>query len=188
MAENTASRALPTRPAFAAKDWLGLDVQSVHPQTLILAVLREAGGSLPADQINEQLQQLRPGTSIKRIIDIARRGRNLVERTPTGLNLVSPEDAPRICGQFLWGPSSAFTLMEVASHRRNAIVLILQGVPKGLTKAEMASQLSACRWIDAAISGEALREDFAFLVNAGKVRQESQRWRATANVGLGFSR
>jgi hypothetical protein len=49
-----------------------------------------------------------------------------------GWILLEPEIAPLLAAGYLWGHSSVFQKQEVAAHRREAIILILEAYPSGL--------------------------------------------------------
>src|SRR5271165_5490350 len=130
------------RPDGADMDWVWVRIQDCTPTTLICAALRAAGGSLQSREAIEAVQKLKdlPGGSIYNSATRLQR-EQVLDRADGWWHLTKPDTAPIIDGDVVWGAPATFDKIELATHRRLAILHILSFYEAGLQIVQLVEQL-----------------------------------------------
>jgi len=170
----------PPIPPDAEGDWIWIDAKAATPTTLALAILREAKVPVRAKDIVERVTDILPEASRGGIANLGNRldEAGTIRRTDEGWLLLKPEAAGLLYKGNLWGPQTAFGKMELATHRRDAILHILQSSPSGLQIVQLVGELQRCPWVHAPVNKDLLKEDMEILQSKKKVRRRghSKKW------------
>lgn len=159
--------------------WIWIDVASATPTSLVLALLREANKPLRAPDVAERVNALIPSIPAGTVFNLGKRlADSLIRRTVDGWELVALEKAPLLFDGLLWGPAKVFVKSELAAHRREALMHILNTAPGGLQAAQLTEYAKSCQWIYAPVAKELIQDDLELLFKQGKVRRRgnSRKW------------
>jgi hypothetical protein len=69
-------------------------------------------------------------------------------------------------------------MYELAAHRRDAILHILQHFEMGLEVVQLVEQLTNCSWVIAPVNKDLLKADVQVLESEGKIRRRgnTRKW------------
>lgn len=169
----------PTAPREAESDWVSIDVQSAFPNSIVLAILRNAGGPLTVRQVVAAVESIRPDTSAGTIANIGTKlDGDVITRSKDGWELIYPDAAPILHAGLIWGPPDTFNKYELAAHRRDAILHILSTVRGGLMTSQLIEFLQNSPWVHAPVNKELVQDDVELLSKDGKIRRRgaSKKW------------
>ena len=169
----------PPMPPEAEADWIYISQGDATPTSVVLAVLRAAGAPLRAKTVAELVMEILPAVPYGTIANVGSRlnGKE-IERSEDGWRLLHPENAGVIYKGYFWAPPSLFDKFEVAAHRRDAIMHILESSPMGLQTLQILGELQKCSWVHAPINKDLVKEDMEFLQRKDKVKRRgnSKKW------------
>lgn len=167
------------RPEGTSGEWVWVRIQDCTPTTLISAVLRAAGGVLSSRAAIEAVQRLKSELPSGSIYNSATRLQKsgVIDRT-SGWRLTKPDSAPIIDGDVLWGTTSMFDKMELAAHRREAILHVLKHFEMGLQIVQLVEQLKNAYWVKAPVNKDLLKADVKILEHDRKIRRRgnTNKW------------
>lgn len=170
------------RPKEADVDWVSIRVEEASPQSVVLAVLREAAGPMRAKEVVEKVQEVQPEVPSGSVANIGTRlsEGNTILRTQRGWELMSHEDAPVLFDGYLWAPASAFGAQEMAAFRREAILHLLGLTRVGLHATQLEEQLRHTDWLHAPVSKDLVKMDLKALAAEKKIRRRgnTRKWEA----------
>jgi len=170
----------PSRPPEADSDWICIHVKDATPTSIALAILRTAKEPVRAKDIVSAVQEMLPDVRSGSIANIGSRLHGtLIRRTDDGWTLEKAESAGVIVDGFLWGPPGIFGKQEMAAHRRDAILHILQFFPTGLQTSQIIEELKkSSSWVRAPINKELVQDDMEILDEEKQVRRRgnSKKW------------
>lgn len=133
----------PPRPEIAKSDWIWVPLESLRPQTLALAIMREHNAPVRPKDLHEMVCKRR-GDDISAgvIYNIGPRLEgSIIERDERGWTLIDSTKVPLLYRGAAWGPSDAFEKQEAAAYRRWHIVSLLEEWTNGLLVSQIVSQL-----------------------------------------------
>lgn len=166
-------------PTVADKDWISIPVKECTATTVTLAVLENAGTAMKSRDVKDAVCGLLPTATDAVIANIGTRLRDsLLCINDEGWSLVEMDSAPVLDGEFLWGPPSIFQKQEIAAHRREAIILVLERYPSGLQVVQIVDELRRLGWVKAPINKDLVKDDVQKLADTGKIRRRgnSGKW------------
>jgi hypothetical protein len=166
-------------PLEAEGDWISIRQDEATPTCLVLAVLRDANGPLPAKDAIARVTEILPFILPRTIKNIVTRLNGKSIRTSkSGWELLKPESAGVLYKGFLWAPAAIFSNRELANHRREAILQLLSRCKTGLQSFQISAELARCPWVRAPVNWDAVKVDTRTLEKEGKIRREgsSKRW------------
>jgi hypothetical protein len=166
-------------PGEWAPGWIWIDIAGATPTSLVLALLREADKPVRAPEVAEHVTTLMPSVPAGTVFNLGKRlAGSVIRRTRDGWELTAPEQAPLLFDGLLWGPAKVFVKSELASHRREALMHILNTAPGGLQASQLTEYAKSCQWIYAPVSKELIQDDLELLFNQSKVRRRgnSRKW------------
>jgi hypothetical protein len=167
------------RPPEAEDDWAGVDVRDCSPTALIPAILRE--GPMSSRDAIHRAQELNPSTAKGSLYNAGTKllKQEILDRTDDGLwHLRKPEAAGFIFEKRFWGNKTTMPMYELAAHRRDAILHILQHFEMGLEVVQLVEQLTNCSWVIAPVNKDLLKADVQVLESEGKIRRRgnTRKW------------
>ncbi|MGC2530548.1 MAG: hypothetical protein WA639_22595 [Candidatus Acidiferrum sp.] len=168
-----------SRPEHIEEGWISVEIGDVTATSLVLAVLRQAKGPVPAKDVIEQVTRINPHIPRGSINNIGTRlDRSLLHRTDEGWQLLNPGKAGIVCDGYLWGPQDIFDKTEIAAHRREAILQILKAFPSGLQTVQIVDQLRGTNWVHAPANKDLVKADMDLLEAHDRVRRisNSRKW------------
>jgi hypothetical protein len=166
-------------PGVAEKDWISIPVKECTATSITLAVLRNAVVPMRSRDVKDAVCSLLSSASDGVVANIATRLKgSLIRIDQEGWSLASLECAPVLDGEFLWGPAGIFQKQEVAAHRREAIVLVLERYKTGLQIVQIVDELRRLGWVKAPINKDLVKDDVQNLAADGKIRRRgnSGKW------------
>lgn len=171
-----------SRPPEALDNWLSISVKEAMPTSIVKAALRAANEPIPARKMVDIVTSILPvpaGT----VYNVGPRleASKLILRSKQGWLLISKEQGGVLHDGFLWGPEGIFEKTEIAAHRREAILHLLQCNRSGLQVAQLVEHLQSCKWVHAPVNKDLLKGDIEELRKDGKVRRvgNSKKWEAS---------
>jgi hypothetical protein len=168
------------RPAEAQPDWICIRLEDATPTSIALAHLRAAKGPVRAKDIVAAVQSVLSNVPSGSIANIGSRlDGKLIKRNDNGWTLNKPENAGVISDGLLWGRVEIFGKHEMAAHRRDAILHVLQFFPSGLQTSQIIEELKKCSsWVRATVNKELVQDDMEILSADGKVKRRgaSKKW------------
>lgn len=180
VASHIAPPTMPPMPTEAETDWIWIRAGDATPTSVVLGILRTNKTPLRARDVNTRVNQILPLVSSGTLSNIGTRLKNkLIRFTDGGWELIDSEKAPVMHREFLWGAPSMFGKMDLAAHRRAAILHILGASPSGLQVMQLVGELHKCSsWVHAPVSKDLVKEDIATLFKRGKVRRRgnTKKW------------
>ena len=118
------------------------------------------------------VQALRPDISTGTIYNLGKRLDGIsLKRSSEGWELISPETAPILQGDLVWGAAETFTTHELAAQRRDAILHILSIYRTGQQTSQLIEMLQSCAWLKAPINKELVQDDVEILNKDGKIKR-----------------
>jgi hypothetical protein len=165
-------------PPEAARDWISIEAGEASVSSVALAILRRSGIMRPRD-LNESVLNILPNATAGSVANMGTRLQGTaIDRTGEGWKLLDKGVAGVITDDRLWGPVSAFSIQDLAAHRRESILHILKGYPTGLQTVQIVEQLKKCSWVQAPVNKDLLKADMEVLQEKGKVRHRgnSKKW------------
>jgi len=178
--------AIPERPAEATGDWVWIPLRDMLPTGLVLGLLRSDPAGLTQKDILARLAQM-PGVNVNpgSIANIGTRLANegVITRERGVWEIVDPDRAPIILGENAWAPKDLFEQQELAGHRRNCIIHVLQAQPDGLQIMQIVKLLEGRDWQRAPLSKDLVKTDLRQLDKEGRAKRvgNSGKWRSTQN-------
>lgn len=170
----------PPMPTEAKSDWIHVQEKDATPTSIALAILRGSKEPIRAKEIVARVTAILPNVVRGSINNIGSRleESRLIDRTEEGWTLAKIESAGVIHEGNLWGPREIFQKSELAAHRRDAILHILNNFESGLQSRQILEQLNRCSWVHAPINKDLLKADLEVLFSEGKVRRRgnSKKW------------
>src|SRR2546426_522059 len=165
-----------SRPSIAGADWLSVDIAQVTPTTVVPAVLRQQKGHSRLKDLQGLVLKILPNVSGGSVTNTLSRLRaaGIINRSDDGWFLVKPEAAAVLYDGRLWGPQGVFQKTEIASHRRDVILHVLERFPSGLQVLQVVEQLRACDWLHAPLNKDLVKDDMEALLKARKVRRRGR--------------
>lgn len=166
-------------PGVAERDWVSIPIKECTATSVTLAVLRNAVVPMRSRDVKNAVCGLLSSASDGVVSNIATRLRDsLIRVDDQGWSLVALECAPVLDGEFLWGPPGIFQKQEIAAHRREAIILILERYQSGLQIVQIVDELRRLGWVKAPINKDLVKEDVQRLSEIGKIRRRgnSGKW------------
>ena len=159
-------------PLDAGSDWISISANDGSPTSVTLAVLKGANGPMRAKDVADRVTGMISDVTYGSIANIATRlAGEKIQRTDEGWALVSGSATPVLLDGFLWGPPSVFSKQDLAAHRREAIVRVLEHFPSGLQIVQLVEELKKLGWVRAPINKDLLKEDVAVLRQLGKIKR-----------------
>jgi hypothetical protein len=156
--------------------WISIPPSRAVPQTVVPAVLDEAGRSMPLQQIVDRLRQLGVPFREGSLSNVGTRlkAAGVIAFTDAGWTLADDAVAILRDGR-LWGPPSLFQPQELAAHRREAIAVALRTYGR-LGRAEIIDVLKRSTWVKAPMNVHLVKADLDAMESAGIARQNPQDW------------
>jgi hypothetical protein len=167
------------RPDEAKPDWIRIELKHCTPTPVALAILRASKVPVRHRDLANRVNEILPHVPSGSISNIGTRlGGKLIEKTSTGWKLIDPQKAAVIKDGFLWGPPSIFGKYELAAHRREAIIYLLEQHETGLETVQIVEELRKCPWVHAPINKDLVKEDVQILDREGtlKRRGNTKKW------------
>lgn len=169
----------PTRPREAQDNWISIEAKYATPTAISLAVLRSSREPMRSRDVVAAVTKIIPHVPGGSIANIGSRLQGkLINRTDAGWTLIDLARAGILHNGMLWGPPEIFGKVELAAHRREAILHILNCYPVGLQIIQIVEQLRGCPWVQAPNNKDLVKADMTFLDGEGKVRRQgnSKKW------------
>jgi hypothetical protein len=166
-------------PTRAGKEWISIPVRECTATTVTLAVLEKAGIPMRSRDVKDGVIGLLPSATDAVVANIGTRLRDSTIRIDDeGWSLSDLNNAAILDGDYLWGPPSVFQKQEIAAHRREAIILVLERYPSGLQIVQIVDELRRLGWVKAPINKDLVKDDVQKLAEAGKIRRRgnSGKW------------
>jgi hypothetical protein len=167
-----------SRPTDIPPDWVWVPIENCIPVTLIQAVIRLSGKTMPGRDVIEQIVKLRPNIPSGSIYNAATRleKNEILHRESGQWTLV--KDGPLIEGGMVWGEPSMFAKEELAAVRRQAILHVLKYFSGGLEIMQLIEQLRNCGWVKAPVNKDLLKADVKVLESDKKIRRRgnTRKW------------
>jgi len=171
-------------PKESEADWISISITDASPNCVTLAVLREAGAPVHHGDLTSRVSKLLPKVPSGSITNVGTRLQGkLIDRTKAGWVLLKPELAGILKGERVWGPPDIFGKMEIAAHRREAILHILRNHNTGLQIVQLLEQLLRCPWVHAPINKDLLKADMESLKDKVRRRGNSKKWEIIESGG-----
>lgn len=167
------------RPGEAKPDWIRVDVKHCTPTPIALAILRSSKGPMRHRDLSNRVNEILPNVPSGSVSNIGTRlGGKLIDKTPAGWKLIDPQEAGVIKDGFLWGPPSVFGKYELAGHRRESIIYLLEQHETGLELVQIVEELRKCPWVHAPINKDLVKEDIHILDKDGTLRRRgnTRKW------------
>jgi hypothetical protein len=168
-----------SRPPGVEDNWLSVQIGEASSTGLVQAVLRSLESPMKAKDVIEKVIKINPKIPRGSVHNIGTRlDGTIIRRSDEGWSLIHPETAAIIHEGFLWGPKSVFDKTEIAAHRREAILHILNCFAGGLQNQQIVEQLKGCDWVHAPSSKDLVKADMELLEAHNKVRRisNSRKW------------
>lgn len=172
----------PPTPQIAKSDWIWIKREDATPTTVALAVLRGAKSPMRARDVVGQVTEILPNVPRGSVNNIGTRlSGTQIERTDEGWRLTNQDSGAVIFEGHLWGPPAIFHKVELAVHRRCAILHLLSFFPGGLQPRQILEQLRRCTWVHAPVNKDLLKADLEILEKEKKIRKvgNSGKWELT---------
>jgi hypothetical protein len=169
----------PPAPAEAKSDWICIDAKDAYPTNLALAVLRRNDKPTKAKEVVAGVTSIRPDVRRGSVNNLGTRlDKKAISRTKAGWTLINPETAPILENGLIWGPPAIFNKQELAAHRREAVLHLIQTFRTGLLTSQIIEQLENCPWVHAPLSKELVQDDVEFWFEAGRIKRSgnSKKW------------
>jgi len=178
----------PSMPPDATSDWIWIRAKEATPNTLVLALLRAAGGVLRSKDVTTKMQAILPDVSRGTISNVGTRLKGTaIELTDDGWRLIDMTKAGILHKGYLWGHPDSFGKTELAAQRRDAILHVLGMFDSGLQIVQIVENLRRCAWVVAPINKDLLKDDIAILLAQGKIRRRgnTKKWELAPPVEEG---
>lgn len=176
--------AVNDRPDDWTPEWLWIDASQGSLNTLVLAILREAGKSLLPRQLIQKIATIQPETVAGSIYNVGPRldRAGKIQRDNHGWQLDDSSDVaiPILQNGRLWGPKEAFEKYDIAAYRRQMIIDTLASEPDGLMTVQLTRKLAAADRCDTPINKDLVKVDLQVLYGKGLVRRgggHAKKWR-----------
>ena len=170
----------PVQAVGAQEEWLSIPAVEGTATSLVLAALRDKTTPVPVRRVGELVAEINPRIPLGTIHNIGTRlsASGLIARTDDGWSLLQNEMAPLLDHGYLWGPRTVFDKQDLAAHRREAILHVLECFSSGLQVVQIVEQLKATTWVQAPVSKDLLKADMEILENDRRVRRvgNSKKW------------
>lgn len=170
----------PIQAVEAQEEWLSIPAVEGTATSLVLAALRDKSTPVPVRRVGELVAEVNPRIALGSIHNIGTRlsAQGVIRRTEDGWALLRNEASPLLDHGYLWGPRNVFDKPDLAAHRREAILHILECFPGGLQIVQIVEQLKSTSWVLAPVSKDLLKADMEILENDRKVRRvgNSKKW------------
>lgn len=168
----------PRQPQEARPDWISINAKSASPQSVVMAILREASSPMRPRQLVDKVQEILPDVPSGSVANIGTKFHGTgIQRSQEGWTLRSPDQAGILFDGRLWGPPSIFGVQELAAHRREGILHLLSLAHVGLQTAQIEEQLRRCSWLKAPVNKDLLKADINYLARERKVRRRGRgKW------------
>ena len=99
----------------------------------------------------------------------------VIHRTEAGWVLADVAKAPALFQGRLWGLPEIFGKYELAAHRREAIMHLLETYRSGLQTSQLIEHLRSNPWVHAPINKEVVQADLEMLDKEKQIRRGSSR-------------
>lgn len=162
----------PHAPNGVAPDAVSIPLTSATPQTLVLGLLREAGGGPMAPrEMTAKVRARGVHVSAGVLTNMGTRleAAGAIRRGRDGWTLVNLESAPVLNGKRAWGAPSSFSRVELAYARRDEILEFLAGRTSGESDSAILAHLEQRGRPDLPLNLEMVRMDLMKLESAQKV-------------------
>lgn len=168
----------PPMPPEAEQHWISIRDKEAMPTSVVLAILRKAKAPMRPRDLNERVMEVLPNILRGSISNIGTRLKDkAIRMTGQGWELIAPENAGVLYKGHFWGPPAIFAKQELASHRRDAILHILEHFSGGLQIVQIVDELGKCDWVRAPKNKDLVKDDMGILAELGKVRRgSSKKW------------
>lgn len=167
------------RPPEARADWIWIHQSAATPNVLVPAILR-GESPIRAREVIERVQAILPSANRGTINNVGTRldSENVIGRSDEGWWLADPDKGAVLFQDHVWGPAEVFGSVELAAHRREAIVHLLRLIRGGLQISQVLEQLKTCTWMKAPIAKELIQDDIELLAEQNRVRRRgnSRKW------------
>jgi hypothetical protein len=166
-------------PVAAQEDWISIPVKECGAQSITLAVLRAGDGPMRSRDVKNKVCDLLSSATDGVVSNVATRLKgSMIRMEKDGWSLIDGERAPILDHDFLWGPPEVFQKPEIAYHRREAIILLLERYPSGLEIVQLVDELRRLGWVKAPINKDLLKEDVQRMLESGKIRRRgnTRKW------------
>jgi len=174
----------PPMPAEATSDWIWIRAKEATPNTLVLALLRAAGGVIRSKDIVAKMQTVLPDVSRGTISNVGTRLKGTaVELTDDGWRLLDMTKAGILHKGHLWALPENLGKVELAAQRREAILHVLGMFDSGLQIVQIVENLRRCSWVVAPINKDLVKDDIAILFEQNKIKKRgnSKKWELVRN-------
>ena len=175
---------LPPRPHEAKDDWIAVPISELTTTTLLLGVLRESDGPMPAKTRLKRLQTYRPDVNLGSSLNVgARLEGGLIEKTDAGWKLTDATQAPLLYKGYAWGPIGVFQSPERTAHRREQIFHILRAAPGPMPALHIVRLMKDSQTCRIPVNSDAVKGDLKALRLEGKIRGvgRPRRWEIVPN-------
>jgi hypothetical protein len=161
-------------------EWVSIPVKKAIATSLVLACLRMNEGRVHVRNIVEFVSAILPDVVQGTIQNIGTRlsTDKTITRDDGYWVLLKSDAAGLVVGDRYWAPASILMKQEMAAHRREAIIHILQTFKSGLQTVQIVERLREFVWVKAPVNKDLLKGDMDVLVGEGKVRHSgnSKKW------------
>jgi hypothetical protein len=167
------------KPDEAKPDWIRVELKQCTPTALVLAILRESKGPVRHRDLVTRVSEILPHVPSGSISNVGTRLEGkLIERTPDGWKLIDIQSAGIMKDGALWGPPSIFGKYELAAHRREAILYLLEHHETGLELVQIVEELRKCSWVHAPTNKDLVKGDIEILDSDGAIRRRgnTRKW------------
>lgn len=170
----------PKKPEGARDDWIWIAVRDAMTGTLTMAFLREMDTPTRPKDLVLKIAEIRPDLVSGAVYNLGPRWKKsgVIKPSKGGWELTNPDTAPIICGDVVWGDPKVMQKQEVACHRRNIIVYLLELYKGGLQIQQVVELLLGVEQCKAPISKDLVKADLQVMQEAGKAKRVSntRKW------------
>lgn len=174
------SSRLSTKPPEAEDDWISLRAEDASPTTVALALLRgQNGRPIRAKDLSDLVTAILPHVASGSIYNLLNRLENesLAFEVEEGWEVRDEDVAGIISRGYLWSPPERLTKMDLAAHRREAILHLLTK-DRYLQVMQIVNKLRNWSWVHAPINKDLVKDDMQVLEKKGRARRigDSRNW------------
>ena len=171
----------PAQPKEAGDDWIHLPIKEATPTSLILAFLREHPGLVPVAEVLAYMKNVSHDAVTGSVYNALNRlaGTGVLTKEADGFALARKDDGGVIAGDYLWAPPDTLQQSEIAWHRRQAILHILQHQGP-LQVVNLINWLNGSTWVKTRSNKDVLKLDMQALEEKGSAKrvEGTRRWEA----------
>lgn len=184
----------PITPPFPVlqEGWISILVTNALPQTVIPTILSESEFAMDYRALALRVQALGTDVSEGGVMNAcARLAKDKIDHTVGGWVLKEGAQTALMKEGRLFGPPELFQLQEIATYRRE-VILVLLGAYGALTRAQIIQILKGTTWLSAPVAMAHVKKDLTKLSESGLIRrtpgadeERTWTWELTAPTSKG---